>query len=243
MNYSEIHLASFIERSNRFIARCRLIETGEDIITHVKNTGRNKELFLTDALVAVNYQPSAKRKTAYDLVAVRKGEMWINIDSQIPNALAAEGILAGKIALPGLRGAITFLKREYTFEHSKFDIYFETDQQEKGFVEVKGMTLENQGIGAFPDAPTLRGLKHVEELRVAQAMGYHSYVLFVVQFPTVSRATIHRQMQPALYSAVEGALADGVTVLAYNCDVDQQSISIKQAVPFDLTQKFIDPHQ
>ena len=135
------------------------------------------------------------------------------------------------------------MKREYTFEHSKFDIYFETDQQEKGFVEVKGMTLENQGIGAFPDAPTLRGLKHVEELRVAQAMGYHSYVLFVVQFPTVSRATIHRQMQPALYSAVEGALADGVTVLAYNCDVDQQSISIKQAVPFDLTQKFIDPNQ
>lgn len=180
MNYSEIHLASFIERSNRFIARCRLIETGEEIITHVKNTGRNKELFLTDALIAVNYQSSAKRKTAYDLVAVRKGKMWINIDSQIPNTLAAEGILAGKIALPGLRGAITFLKREYTFEHSKFDIYFETDQQEKGFVEVKGMTLENQGIGAFPDAPTLRGLKHVEELRVAQAMGYHSYVLFVV---------------------------------------------------------------
>ncbi|WP_137665895.1 DNA/RNA nuclease SfsA [Enterococcus hulanensis] len=243
MKYSAIHLAIFIERSNRFIARCRLLETGEEIITHVKNTGRSKELLLPEVLVAVNHQPSAKRKTAYDLIAVKKGDMWINIDSQIPNALAAEGILTGKIQLSGLKGSINFLKREYTFEHSKFDIYFETDQQEKGFVEVKGMTLENRGIGAFPDAPTLRGLKHVEELRVAQSMSYHCYVLFVVQFPTIQAATIHREMQPALYEAVKMAVADGVQILAYNCDVDQENISIKKVVPFDLEQKFIDPNQ
>ena len=243
MKYSAIHLAIFIERSNRFIARCRLLETGEEIITHVKNTGRSKELLLPEVLVAVNHQSSAKRKTAYDLIAVKKGDMWINIDSQIPNALAAEGILTGKIQLPKLKGSINYLKREYTFEHSKFDIYFETDQQEKGFVEVKGMTLENRGIGAFPDAPTLRGLKHVEELRVAQSMGYHCYVLFVVQFPTIQAATIHREMQPALYEAVKMAIADGVQILAYNCDVDQENISIKKAVPFDLEQKFIDPNQ
>ncbi|MBO0452808.1 DNA/RNA nuclease SfsA [Candidatus Enterococcus murrayae] len=243
MKYSAIYLAIFIERSNRFIARCRLLNTGEEIITHVKNTGRSKELLLPNALVAVNHQPSDKRKTAYDLIAVKKGEMWINIDSQIPNALAAEGILSGKIKLPGLKGSINYLKREYTYERSKFDIYFETDQQEKGFVEVKGMTLENYEIGAFPDAPTLRGLKHVEELRLAQTMEYHCYVLFVVQFPTIQTATIHREMQPALYEAVEKAKADGVQILAYNCDVDQESISIKEAVPFDLNQKFIDPNQ
>ena len=115
MKYSAIHLASFIERSNRFIARCRLVDSGEEIITHVKNTGRSKELLIPDALVAVNHQPSTKRKTAYDLVAVRKDGMWINIDSQIPNALAAEGILTGKIQLPGLKGNIIFLKREYTY--------------------------------------------------------------------------------------------------------------------------------
>ncbi|SES63624.1 sugar fermentation stimulation protein A [Enterococcus malodoratus] len=243
MKYSAIHLAIFIERSNRFIARCRLVETGEEIITHVKNTGRSKELLLPDTLVSVNHQPSEKRKTAYDLIAVKKGEMWINIDSQIPNALAAEGILAGKIQLPDLKGSINYLKREYTFEHSKFDIYFETDQREKGFVEVKGMTLENHGIGAFPDAPTVRGLKHVEELRLAQTMDYHCYVLFVVQFPVISAATIHREMQPALYEAVGKAEADGVRILAYNCEVDQETISIKEAVPFDLKQKFIDPNQ
>ena len=242
MKYSAIHLAIFIERSNRFIARCRLFDSGEEIVTHVKNTGRSKELLVPNALVAVNHQPSEKRKTAYDLIAVKKREMWINIDSQIPNALAAEGVLSGKITLPGLKGTINYLKREYTFERSKFDIYFETDLQEKGFVEVKGLTLENYGIGAFPDAPTLRGLKHVEELRLAQAMGYHCYLLFIVQFPNIQAATIHRVMQPKLYEAVEMAEGDGVQVLAYNCDVDQETISIKQMVPFDLEQAFIDPN-
>ncbi|SAM63803.1 sugar fermentation stimulation protein [Enterococcus faecium] len=242
MKYSAIHLAIFIERSNRFIARCRLFDSGEEIVTHVKNTGRSKELLVPNALVAVNHQPSEKRKTAYDLIAVKKREMWINIDSQIPNALAAEGVLSGKITLPGLKGTINYLKREYTFERSKFDIYFETDFQEKGFVEVKGLTLENYRIGAFPDAPTLRGLKHVEELRLAQAMGYHCYLLFIVQFPNIQAATIHRVMQPKPYEAVEMAEGDGVQVLAYNCDVDQETISIKQAVPFDLEQAFIDPN-
>ncbi|MDT2675579.1 DNA/RNA nuclease SfsA [Enterococcus dongliensis] len=242
MNYSAIQLAVFIERRNWFVASCCLIETGEVIVTHVKNTGRSKELLVANALVAVNHQPSLKRKTAYDLIAVKKGESWINIDSQIPNALAAEGILAGQIQLPKLKGQITYLKREFTFEHSKFDIYFETDQQEKGFVEIKGMTLENQGIGAFPDAPTLRGLKHVEELRLAQKIGYHCYVLFIVQFLHIQVATIHRNMQPALYDAIKMAETDGVQVLAYNCEVDQKTISIKGAVPFDLKQKFIDPN-
>lgn len=242
MKYSSIQLATFVERRNRFIACCRLLTTGEEVVVHVKNTGRSKELLLPDALVGINYQPSPKRKTAYDLVTVKKDKMWINIDSQIPNPLAAAGIMSGAIRLPGLKGSVTFLKRETTFEHSKFDIYFETDQGEKGFVEVKGLTLENQGIGAFPDAPTLRGLKHVEELRLAQKQGYHCSVLFIVQFPKIQVATIHRQMQPALYDAVKKAEADGVNILAYNCEVDQETIFLKEKVSFDLKQNFVDPN-
>ncbi|MFC4771126.1 DNA/RNA nuclease SfsA [Enterococcus hermanniensis] len=243
MNYSAIQLARFLERSNRFIARCRLIATDEEIIVHVKNTGRCKELLIPGVTVAVNYQPAVKRKTAYDLIAVKKNALWINIDSQIPNALAAEGILSGLVSLPGIEGALSLLKREVTYGHSKFDLYFETDQQEKGFVEVKGMTLENQGVGAFPDAPTMRGLKHVEELQQAQQRGYHCFVLFIVQFPKINVATIHSAMQPALSEAIKQATADGVQILAYNCEVDQETIALKGAVTFDLNQPFIDPNQ
>lgn len=243
MKYSTIYLAIFLERSNRFIARCRLIDTEEEIIVHVKNTGRCKELLIPGVIVAVNHQPSAKRKTAYDLIAVKKGLMWINIDSQIPNALASEGLTTGTISLPGITGTLSLVKREVTYEHSKFDLYFETDQQEKGFVEVKGMTLENQGVGAFPDAPTLRGLKHVRELQRAQQLGYRCFVLFIVQFSQIQVATIHSEMQPALSEAIKQAKADGVQILAYNCEVDQETIALKEAVSFDLNQPFIDPNQ
>lgn len=243
MQYSDIKLAYFIERPNRFIAHCRLVETGEIVVAHVKNTGRGKEVFLENAVVALNYQPAATRKTDYDLVAVKKGDMWINIDSQIPNALAAEAILKGQIKLPGLKGNIQFLKREYRYQQSKFDIYFETDKAEKGFVEVKGMTLENQGIGAFPDAPTIRGLKHVNELIHAKIEGYFSYLLFIVQFPKVTVATIHREMQPALKQAVEQAQENGVIVLAYNCQVSPDTIVVDHEVPFNLYQNFNDPNQ
>lgn len=242
MQYSNIQFAYFIDRPNRFIAHCRLIETGEIVVAHVKNTGRGKEVFLVDALVALNYQPAATRKTDYDLVAVKKEEMWINIDSQIPNALAAEAILNRQIKLPGLKGNITLLKREYRYQQSKFDIYFETDQAEKGFVEVKGMTLENQGIGAFPDAPTIRGLKHVNELIHAKVAGYSSYLLFIVQFPKVTVATIHREMQPALAETMAQAQENGVVVLAYNCQVSPDTIEVDHEVPFNLYQNFNDPN-
>ncbi|EOH87814.1 DNA/RNA nuclease SfsA [Enterococcus pallens] len=242
MQYTNIKLAYFLERPNRFIAHCRLVTTDETVIAHVKNTGRCKEILLPEALVALNYQPSAKRKTDYDLIAVKKGEMWINIDSQIPNILAANGLLQGTITLPHLKGKISFLKREYMYGHSKFDIYFETNQGEKGFVEVKGMTLENHGIGAFPDAPTIRGKKHVLGLAEAAVSGYKSYLLFIVQFPKIKAATIHQVMQPDFFQAVAQAEQDGVTILAYNCEVDESTIDLVGQVPFNLTQSFIDPN-
>ena len=146
----------------------------------------------------MQYWNSPKRKTNYDLIAVNKGDQWINIDSQVPNRLAYESLLDGTILLPQITGNLTLLKREVTYHRSKFDFYFETDVGEKGFIEIKGMTLENKRVGAFPDAPTSRGLKHVSELIDAKKEGYYAAVLFVVQFEDIDVATIHRAMQPEL---------------------------------------------
>jgi sugar fermentation stimulation protein A len=241
MEYPNSLLATFIVRENRFIARCQLL-TGEEVIVHVKNTGRGKEVLIKGALVALQYWDNPKRKTNYDLIAVKKGKQWINIDSQVPNRLAYEGLLDGTIRLPHIKGNLTLLKRETTFQQSRFDFYFETDQEEKGFIEIKGMTLENNRIGAFPDAPTIRGLKHVSELIEAKQEGFYAAVLFIVQFETIEVATIHRAMQPELAEKIGQGIADGIEVFAYNCFVDETSISINKAVPFDLTAAFEDPN-
>lgn len=237
--YPEVHLARFLSRPNRFIAECELIETNEQVTVHVKNTGRGKEVLLYGAEVALSHQPSPKRKTAYDLVAVKKAEQWFNIDSQVPNALAAQGLLNGEIILPELKGQISFLKREKRYGDSKFDIYIETDTGQKAFVEVKGMTLENDRIGAFPDAPTLRGLKHVKELTKAIAEGYQCYILFVAQFEQIRVATINKEMQQALAEAIFVGQQTGLKVLAYNCRVQPESIQVLRPIAFDLNQAFI----
>lgn len=241
MKYQNCVLARFVNRDNRFIARAKLLD-GKEVVAHVKNTGRGKEVLLPDAWVSLNYCPSPKRKTDYDLIAVKKGQQWINLDSQLPNHLAYEGLKAGKIILPGVRGNLTLLKPEVKYGSSRFDLYYETDQGEKGFVEVKGLTLENQGIGAFPDAPTLRGQKHVHELTDSQKDGFKSYILFIVQFEDLRLATIHTQMQPTLRDAVGKAQESGVQVLAYNCHVSPESVTIKEKVPFDLDYPFVDPN-
>ncbi|MGX7413900.1 DNA/RNA nuclease SfsA [Enterococcus caccae] len=242
MTYPNVHIAHFIDRPNRFIAECRLKETGEMVTVHVKNTGRCKELFYSDVEVALSYQPSPKRKTDYDLIAVKKGEEWFNIDSQVPNALAAQALLNGTIRLPGLKGKITSVKREKRFAQSQFDILIETDTGNQAFVEVKGMTLENRKIGAFPDAPTLRGLKHVTELIEALQVGFQSYVLFVVQFEKVEATTIHTTMQPALAEMILSGQKQGLSVIAYNCSVTPDTIAIEHQVPFDVTKTFEDPN-
>ncbi|MHC5226744.1 DNA/RNA nuclease SfsA [Enterococcus sp. LJL99] len=243
MTYPNIHLARFIQRPNRFIAECRLEDSEEPIIAHVKNTGRCKELLLPNAEVALSYQPSSKRKTDYDLIAVKKGNQWINIDSQVPNALAAQALLDGTICLPELSGEIVSVKREKRYANSQFDLLIQTDNERLAFVEVKGMTLENNQIGAFPDAPTLRGLKHVNELIAAQSDGYQCYVLFVIQFEQVKKATIHQEMQPELAQAIQRAQAHGVQVIAYNCQVTPATISIDKPVPFDVSYDFESPNK
>lgn len=241
MEYQDVILATFIERKNRFIAHCEL-ESGEVIIAHVKNTGRGKEVFIPGAVVALQYCPSPKRKTSYDLIAVKKFKQWINIDSQLPNRLAYDGLLDGTIHLPGLSGEIATITREVRYGNSKFDLALMTSTGEKAFVEVKGMTLENEQIGAFPDAPTIRGKKHVHELRAALKEGYHSYLLFIIQFEQVQLATIHTAMQNDLRDEFAQAIEDGVQVLAYNCSVRSNTVTVKQSIPFVLDYAFIDPN-
>ncbi|MBP1043704.1 DNA/RNA nuclease SfsA [Vagococcus sp. BWB3-3] len=241
VTYPKVAVAQLIERKNRFIAHCYLPSEDREIVVHVKNTGRCRELFYPGVDVAVSYQASATRKTDYDLIAVKKGQNWINIDSQVPNLLAYEGIRGGQISLPGIVGEIATIRREVTFNRSRFDVYLETDQAEKVIVEVKGMTLENHQIGAFPDAPTERGLKHVRELIALGKEGYQVYVLFIVQMADIRLATIHQKMQPALATA----MADhdsGLQILAYTCEVTPATIELKGAVPFDLSAEFSDPN-
>lgn len=230
--YAAIIPAIFIERPNRFIALCEV--DGEQKVVHVKNTGRCKELLIPGVTVYLNYVPSKTRKTDYDLIAVRKGPLLINIDSQVPNTIAVEGLLAGQIKLPQVKGKIIQLKREVTYLHSKFDIYFETDLNEKIFVEVKGMTLEDSGIVSFPDAPTLRGLKHVNELILAVENGYQGAVCFIVQMSQANYGTINRNMQPELAVAIKKAQEKGVAIVVYTCHVTPSQITIKEEIPFKL---------
>ncbi|MDN6639442.1 MAG: DNA/RNA nuclease SfsA [Tetragenococcus sp.] len=241
MEYKHVQLAYFLQRKNRFVASCRLEKTGEIVDVHVKNTGRGKEVLVSEALVALNFLPNTKRKTAYDLIAVKKQDHWYNIDSSAPNEVIFKSLLEQSIVLPGLKGKITLLKREVAYGQSRIDFYFETDQAETGFVEVKGMTLENKRIGAFPDAPTKRGLKHVRELIQAQKSGAHSYVVFVAQFENIDVATIHEAMQPELKSTARTAMGNGVRFLCYACQVSARQLEIIKEVPFDLDASFSDP--
>ena len=242
VTYPAVEIAQFIERENRFIAYCYLEESGEKVRVHVKNTGRCKELLIPGVAVALSYQAGAHRKTAYDLIGVKKENQWINIDSQVPNRLAYEGLESGELVLPGLKGNWTQLKKEVTFGSSRFDLYGETTEGEKVIIEVKGMTLANQKVGAFPDAPSLRALKHVEGLAHWRREGYLTYIVFIVQLAEVAVATIHREMQPALAEAIELGQSEGLKVIAQTCQVTPDKILLKDTIPFNLYQEFNNPN-
>lgn len=236
--YPKVVVARLVQRDNRFIATCRL--PGQEGLekVHVKNTGRCKELLLPNCEVALSFQGSPTRKTDYDLIAVKKGNIWVNIDSQVPNQLAAEGLQSGEISLPGLVGTIVGVKREVTYGNSRFDIQVTTSSGETAVVEVKGMTLEANQVGAFPDAPSERALKHVSELLTLQEQGIQTYVLFVAQLPSVRLGTIHQARQPKLAALFSEAHAKGLQTLVYRCDVSPAEIVLREEVPFDLTYPF-----
>lgn len=233
MKYEKIVPAKFISRPNRFVAQVLL--NGEEVFVHVKNTGRCRELLVPNSVVYLedfSYR-QGKRKLLYDLIAVRKGNLLINMDSQAPNKAAGEALKNGSIKLPGM-SELTIIRPEKVYGDSRFDFYIEDKNGEKGFVEVKGVTLENEGVASFPDAPTERGVKHIKELVRAMENDYHSYVLFVIQMSEIKMFTsndgTHRKFGDALRYATE----KGVHILAYACAVTPDSLKITKAVPIEF---------
>lgn len=222
MHYNEIKQGYFIARPNRFIAHIEL--DGQIEVCHVKNTGRCRELLTPRAVVYVECHHDPKRKTKYSLIAVEKGNLLINMDSQAPNKVVGEWLAAGEL-LPD----ITLLKPECRHGASRFDFYLETPQQ-KMFIEVKGVTLEENGIAMFPDAPTERGIKHLDELAQAVQDGYAAAVIFVIQMSGVTCFTPNRRTHAAFAEALERAQQAGVQVLAYDCLVTPDSLTLNAAV-------------
>lgn len=226
MTYQKIKKAVFLDRPNRFVAHIEL--DGKTEVAHVKNTGRCKELLLPGSTIYVQEADSSTRKTKYDLISVCKGDMLINMDSQAPNKVFAQWVKEGRF-LPG----ITLIKPETTFGNSRLDFYLETAET-KIFVEVKGVTLEEKGVARFPDAPTQRGIKHLEELCAAVRAGYQAYGVFVVQMSPITRFEPNDQTHPAFGEALRHAAREGVQLLALDCSVTPNSLCIAQPVEIAL---------
>ena len=221
MQYQNMVPGIFRARPNRFIAHTEI--NGKLEICHVKNTGRCKELLTPGAKVWCQQFDSVSRKTKYDLICVQKGDILINMDSQAPNAAAKEWLLSGGL------GEIENLKAEYTHGDSRFDFSFIKDGK-LCFLEVKGVTLENDGVCAFPDAPTERGVKHLKGLNAAAQESYGAFVLFVIQMADVKYLRPHDETDPAFGKALREAAANGVTVLAMDCAVTPDSMDIRLPV-------------
>ncbi len=223
MKYERIRKAEFRERPNRFTA---YVETeGQQETVHVKNTGRCAELLVPGTTVYIQESDNPSRKTRWDLIAVEKnGEKLINMDSQIPNRVVQEWISQGNL-FPD----VTMIRPETTYGNSRFDLYVEAGGR-KIFIEVKGVTLEENGVCRFPDAPSERAVKHMEELIHAQKAGYETYVFFVIQMREVRYFTPNTDTHPAFADALKKAKAAGVNILAYDCEVTPESIVLRQPV-------------
>ena len=213
MKYKKTIRGNFVFRPNRFIAKVLLGDKEHTV--HVKNTGRCKELLTPGACVILSESDNESRRTKYDIIAVEKplknGEvMLINMDSQAPNAAAFEWLTTCGFLSPQ-----AVVKREVTYGNSRFDIYFE-DGERRGFVEVKGVTLEADGVALFPDAPTERGVKHINELCMAVNRGYEAYILFVIQMKGVKSFSPNDAMHPEFGAALRKAESQGVRIFAYD---------------------------
>ena len=226
MKYHRVREGRFLRRPNRFLAHVEL--DGEEVVCHVKNTGRCRELLVPGATVWLEESDNPKRKTRFDLIGVDKGERPINMDSQAPNRVFGEWAGAG-----GFRPGLTLLRPETTFGNSRFDFYWESSEK-RGFVEVKGVTLEEDGVVLFPDAPTQRGVKHLEELMAAKAAGYEATVCFVIQMSGVQCFRPNDRTHPEFGEALRRAVQAGVEVLAVDCTVERDRLEIRQPVPIIL---------
>jgi len=222
MKYKNVVEGRFLERPNRFIAKVEIGDSTERV--HVKNTGRCRELLLPGAGVFLEKSHSPKRSTAYDLVAVRKGDRIINMDSQAPNRAVGEWLREGTL-FPGTK----LVQPEKTYGNSRFDFYIETED-DRIFLEVKGVTLEEEGVVRFPDAPSDRAVKHVQELMQARRAGYRAVVLFVVQMEGVRFFTPNRDTHPEFADALCRAAEEGVEVFAYDCHVTPGAMRVNRPV-------------
>ena len=218
MKYKNIKQAKFLSRPNRFIANIEI--DGKTEICHVKNTGRCKELLVPNADIFVQEIDSKKRKTKYDLISVYKGRRLVNIDSQAPNKVFYEWVKVGNL----FKG-ITSVKPEYKYKNSRFDFYIETIKA-KTLVEVKGVTLEENGAALFPDAPTERGLKHVIELSECIKEGFETYIIFIIQMKDVLYFTPNVKMHKAFAEALTRAEKQGVKIIALDSHVTEDSIIV-----------------
>lgn len=229
MKYQNIQPAVFINRPNRFIAE--VLIDGVPTRVHVKNTGRCLELLTPGAAVYLEKSANPDRKTAYDLIAVKKGDLLINMDSQAPNKVVSEWLADG-----GLFPSPSLIQPEKRNGNSRLDFYVEYENgARKVFIEVKGCTLEENGTALFPDAPTERGVKHIRHLAELAGQGYEACLIIVIQMNRVRDFRPNDRTHAAFGAALREAAASGVKVLAFSCQVTPDSLSIDQPVPVKLS--------
>ena len=226
MQYANVRPAVFLSRPNRFIAKVEI--DGQEETVHVKNTGRCRELLIPGRTVWLEEGSNPNRKTKYDLIAVDKDGLPVNMDAQAPNKVFAEWAAAGNF-VPGL----TLLRPETTWGKSRFDFYWEAGAR-RGFVEVKGCTLEGNGFCRFPDAPTERGVKHLNELTACLADGCEAAVCFVIQMEGMKSFSPNDATHPAFGDALRAAHVAGVQVLAVGCHVEPDRLDITHTIPVIL---------
>jgi sugar fermentation stimulation protein A len=222
MRYKKIEEGIFLSRPNRFIAR--VLVGGKEVVCHVKNTGRCKEILQTGVRVILEKSDNPARKTEYDLVAAYKGSDLINIDSMAPNKVFYEWLKKGDFFKE-----VELIKPESKYGNSRFDFYVKT-QSKKIFIEVKGVTLENEGVVLFPDAPTERGVKHLNELVDARENGFEAYLFFIIQMKNCKYFTPNRETHKEFAEALELAEKSGVKVFALNCEVGEDNMKISDFV-------------
>ena len=227
MKYNKMIKAKFIERPNRFVAYCDI--NGEVEKIHVKNTGKCKELLVPGYEVYLEESNNPARSTKYSLIAVKKGDRLINMDSQVTNKIVYESLEDKSLILPGFDEDITLIKPEKTYGNSRFDAYIE-GKTKKAFIEVKGCTLEIDGVVKFPDAKTERGVKHVKELIKAREEGYLAYIILVIQMEDVLYFTPNVDMHKEFGDVLKEADEKGVKVLAYDSKVEIDNIVLNNPV-------------
>jgi len=224
LKYNDVIEGIFLNRPNRFIAEVLIDNNVERV--HVKNTGRCKEILVYGTKVYLEKSNNANRKTKFSIISAFKENTLINIDSQAPNKVVYEAIKSGKI---DEFKDITYIRREVVFDKSRFDLYYERGKK-KGFIEIKGVTLEKDKLALFPDAPTERGAQHVEEMIKAKKEGLEGFIFFLIQMENISIFTPNYLMDKKFGENVKRAKSCGVNIIGYNSIVTKNEIKIGKKI-------------